>query len=112
MEDSMSITNVTNPGLVNVADQGYDGLVSVDQTKTVAPATTAQRSVSAADGAPGRDSTTFSPSIVSAPMTAQLTVEGGVASPTSPNVVNTIEDTVVNQPTSVQQYSDTVNVFV
>jgi hypothetical protein len=31
------MSDVTNPGLVNVADQGYDGLVSVDQTKIVTP---------------------------------------------------------------------------
>jgi len=63
----MSTTNVVNPGLVNVADQA-DGLTSVDQEITV-----------------------------TAPMTAQRSVDGGASSPEGPNVINTTQNNVAGQ---------------
>jgi len=59
------IEDVTNPGLVNVADQG-DGLLSVDQPVTVSPSSSAGSAVSAASGSGG----------------------AGVASVTDPDVVS------------------------
>ena len=137
----MSDITVTNPGLVNVADQA-DGLISVDQTRSVVrpstnsgptsqgaslapgkgasllspsdvtPAMTAQRSVAAADEGFGKGSAAESPSNVTPPMTARRTVEGGTASPVSPNVENTTPNTVIGQSESIQQYYRTTNVFV
>ena len=45
-------------------------------------------------------------------MTAQKSVDGGTASPVSPNTEDTTANTVVGEPSSVQQYFKTVNVFV
>ena len=45
-------------------------------------------------------------------MTAQRSVDGGTASPTSPNTINTTQNTVVAQPSSVQQFNKTINVNV
>lgn len=59
--------DVTNPGLVNVADQG-DGLTIVDQPVTTGPA-----------------------------QTAGTTVQAGTYSPQSPNTLDTTENTVVGQ---------------
>jgi hypothetical protein len=77
----MSTINVVNPGLVNVADQG-DGLVTVDQPVTVSPS-----------------------------MTAQTSVDAGTASPTSPNTINSTENTVIDQPASTEQFFDTISVY-
>ena len=108
----MSDINVVNPGLVNVADES-DGPLSIDQAKTVTvPCTNAGPIVQAADENPICGAASESPSDVTPPMTAQETVEGGTASPTSPNTINTTENTVIDQPESVQQYAKTTNVFV
>ena len=107
----MSDTNVVNPGLVNVADES-DGPLSVDQAKIVTPPMTAQDTVSGADENPIHGPVAESPSNVLPPMTAQDTVEGGTASPTSPNTINTTQNTVIDQPESVQQYAKTIDVFV
>jgi hypothetical protein len=135
----MSDTTVTNPGLVNVADQG-DGLTVIDQAiatgpstnagkiaqaakhapgkgvaapspPNVTPAMTAQESVSAADGAPGLGTASPSPGDVTPAMTAQRSVDGGTASPVSPNTANTTANTVIGEPSSVQQYFKTINVY-
>ncbi len=45
-------------------------------------------------------------------MTAQLSIDGGTASPVSPNTENTTENTVIDEPSSVQQFNKTINVFV
>ncbi len=108
----MSDINVVNPGLVNVADES-DGPLSIDQSKTVTvPCTNAGPIIQAADENPIHGAAAESPSDVTPPMTAQETVEGGTASPTSPNTISTTENTVTGQPTSVQQYAKTINVFV
>jgi len=135
----MSDINVVNPGLVNVADQAdglvsvnqtisstspstnsgptsqgltyADGLVSVDQTKSVGPSTNSGPTSQGLEYADGLVSVEQAVTI-SPPMTAQQTVEGGTASPTSPNVTSTTENTVVGQASSVQQYNQTTNVFV
>lgn len=119
--------DVTNPGLVNVANQG-DGPLVVDQPVQKGPSTnpgplvaglatapglgpvasgqTVQKGpstnpgalVAAGDLAPGLGSDKpDQPVTVTPPMTAQDTVQGGTFSPTSPNVENTTENTVVNQ---------------
>jgi hypothetical protein len=120
------MSDVTNPGLVNVVTQG-DGLTLVNQTITVGPSTNPGPTAAGLTAAPGlgTDSpdqpVTVSPSTnpgplvqgaalapglgvaplsagqVSDAMTAQLTIQGGTASPTSPNTINTMENTVVNQ---------------
>ena len=108
----MSDINVVNPGLVNAADEA-DGPLSIDQAKTVTrPCTNAGPIVQAADKNPIHGAAEESPSDVTPPMTAQKTIEGGTASPTSPNTINTTENTVVEQPESAQQFSHTINVFV
>lgn len=108
----MSDINVVNPGLVNVADES-DGPLSVDQVKTVTvPCTNAGPIVQVADENPIHGAASESPGDVTPAMTAQETIEGGTASPTSPNTINTTDNTVIGQPESVQQYAKTINVFV
>lgn len=108
----MSDITVTNPGLVCVADRA-DGLISVDQPVTVTePGINSGPIVQGASMAPGKGTAQPSPSDVTPAMTAQRTVEGGTASPVSPNTENTTPNTVVGQPESTQQYYRTTNVFV
>ena len=38
-------------------------------------------------------------------------VNGGTASPVSPNTINTTQNTAVTQAASVQQFSRTINVY-
>ncbi len=107
----MSDITVTNPGLVNVANQG-DGLTKIDQEILVGPSTNPGKLVQAAKHAPGKRVASPSPSNVSPAMTAQLSIDGGTASPVSPNTENTTENTVIDEPSSVQQFNKTINVFV
>jgi hypothetical protein len=44
-------------------------------------------------------------------MTAQRTVDGGTASPASPNTENTTENTAIGEPSSVQQFFKTIDVY-
>ncbi len=119
--------DVTNPGLVNVADQG-DGLLSVDQPVQSGPSTNPgplSQAGSAGFGIgpdnpdqPVREGPSSNPGplvqagsagfglgpdfpdqpvTVTPPLTAQRTVDGGLYSPESPNTINTTENTVVNQ---------------
>lgn len=69
--------DVTNPGSVNVADQG-DGLLSVDQPVTVGCSQNAGQSVDGDDGSP------TSPSVVT---TTQNTVVGQVYGTGTPSQV-------------------------
>jgi hypothetical protein len=123
----MSNTNVTNPGSVNVADQG-DGRISVDQPVTVGPGTNPGPLAAGLAAAPGLgpdkpdQPVTVSPSTnagpivqagsegfglgtdkpdqpvtVTPPMTAQETIQGGTFSPTSPDTLNVITNDVVQQ---------------
>lgn len=123
----MSNINVTNPGDVNVADQG-DGRLSVDQPVTTGPGTNPGPLAAGLSSAGGRglaspdEPVTLSPSTnpgplvqagskgfglgtehpdqpvtVTPPMTAQATVQGGTSSPTSPNTLNVITNDVVGQ---------------
>ena len=136
----MSDTNVVNPGLVNEADQSdgetkldqavtvskpsynagpteqgltfADGVVKVNQPVTVSPSTNAGPLTQGGDLAPGHGVAATDPSDVTPAMTAQRSVDGGTFSPTSPNTINTTQDTVVTQPSSVQQFSRTINVNV
>lgn len=123
----MSTTDVTNPGLVNVAGQAFDGLpsnaqasngvrvpanasvnnvsgaitaekpLSVDQPVTVTPPMTSQRNVD------GDDESSVLPLSVNQPVTVQVpgraldTIQGGSAGAVSLNVITTTQNTVVNQ---------------
>ena len=116
--------NVTNPGLVNVADQG-DGLTPVDQPVTVGPSYNPGPLVQA--GAEGFGLGEASPdqpvtvgpsqnsaaSITAASHSGEVVepglTNGGTYSPLTPDVVNTTENTVVNQIYGVGRPA---NVFV
>jgi hypothetical protein len=106
----MSDTNIVNPGLVNVADQG-DGLTKIDQEITVGPSTNPGPLAQGGDLAPGKGVAQPSPSDVTPAMTAQLSVDGGTASPVSPNTENVTDNTVIDEPSSVQQFFKTINVY-
>ena len=136
----MSDTNVVNPGSVNVADQSdgeilinqtitvskpsynsgptvqgitfADRMVRVDQPVTISPSTNAGPITQGADLAPGRGITATDPTDVTPAMTAQRNVDGGTASPVSPNTANTSQNTVITQPSSVPQYNRTINVNI
>jgi hypothetical protein len=135
----MSTANVVNPGLVNVADQSdgeirinqtikvskpstnsgptaqgiafADGMVKKNQSITISPSTNAGPTTHGGDLAPGQGVAATDPSDVTPPMTAQRSVNGGTASPVSPNTIDTTPNTVVTQPTSVQQFNRTINVY-
>lgn len=102
--------DTTNPGLVNVANQG-DGLNTVDQPVLVGPSTNPGPTVQGANMEPGNGSVVTSPSDVSPSSNAGPIIDGDLASPTSPDTINTTENTVIDQPSSVQQYTNTINVF-
>ena len=89
-------TDVTNPGLVNVADEG-DGLTVVDQPVTTGPSNNPGPVVQASAYAPGAGVPSSQTVSVDPSQNAGIDVDAGVASPQSPNTVNTTEDTVVNQ---------------
>jgi hypothetical protein len=90
--------DVTNPGLVDVADQG-DGLVSVDQSVVKSPSSNPGPLVSASNQAPGTGTASQDqPVTVSEPAsTALLTVDADVSSPQSANTINTTENTAIDQ---------------
>lgn len=119
----MSIKEVTNPGLVNVADEGYDGLasnvppfksipvmispnnvdgdassekrLSVDQPVTVSPAMTAQRNVDG-DASSEKPLSVDQPVTVHVPGEPLLTIQGGTFSPIH-NPKDVIANNVVGQ---------------
>ena len=101
---------VTNPDLVDVADQG-DGATSVDQPVLVGPSTNPGPLDQAGDVKPGHGSDSpDQPVTVSEPASTALpTVEGGTASPQSPDTIDTTENTVINQ---IYGAPDPINVFV
>ena len=89
--------DVTNPGLVNVADQG-DGLLTVDQPVTVGPSTNSGVTVQGVSSATGAHSlSSYQPGNVTPAMTAQSTVQGGTYSPQSPNTEEVTPNNVVEQ---------------
>jgi hypothetical protein len=109
---SQNPQDTTNPGLVNVADQG-DGLTVVDQPVSTGPSTNPGPIVQAgAEGFGLGDSdpdqpVTVGPSQNSAASIVDINfpgkiVEAGITnagsfSPLSPDTINTTENTVVNQ---------------
>ena len=133
----MSDTNVVNPGSVNVADQSdgeilvnqaitiskpssnsgptalgitfADRMVKKNQAVTVSPSTNSGPITQGGDLAPGRGVAATDPSDVTPAMTAQRSVDGGTASPTSPNTIDTTQNTAISQ--DVQQFNRTINVF-
>jgi hypothetical protein len=116
--------DTTNPGLVNVADEG-DGRTVVDQPVTTGPSTNPGPLVSAdAEGfGTGTDSpnqpVTVEPSQNSAASIVDVNFPGkiveagitnaGTFSPQGPNTINTTENTVVNQ---IYGQGNPHNVFV
>ncbi len=87
----------TNPGLVNVADQG-DGLLTVDQPVTVGPSTNSGVTVQGISAANGPHSlSSYQPGNVTPAMTAQSTIQGGTYSPQSPNTEEVTPNNVVEQ---------------
>jgi hypothetical protein len=100
--------DVTNPGLVNVSDQG-DGLVSVDQPVTTGPSTNPGPVVQSSGRAPGAGVPSSQTVGTGPSQTADLTVQAGTYSPQSPNTVNTTEDTVINQ---IYGQGAPINVYV
>ena len=133
----MSDTNVVNPGSVNVSDQSdgeilvnqaitiskpssnsgptalgitfADRMVKKNQAVTVSPSTNSGPITQGGDLAPGRGVAATDPSDVTPAMTAQRSVDGGTASPTSPNTIDTTQNTAISQ--DVQQFNRTINVF-
>ena len=95
---SQNPNDATNPGLVDVADQG-DGLVSVDQPVVKGPSSNPGPLVPASNQAPGTGTASQDqPITVSEPATTALrTVDADVFSPQSANTINTTENTVINQ---------------
>ena len=132
----MSDIDVTNPGLVNVADQAdgetridqeitvsrpssnsgptvqgitfADGMITVNQPVTVSPSQNSgptEQGIAFADGMVEVDQpVTVSPSQNSGPL-----IQGGTASPVSPNTISTTQNTAINQ--DVQQFNRTINVY-
>jgi hypothetical protein len=101
---SQNPADVTNPGSVNVANEGFGrGPVAPNQPVTLGPGTNPGPIVPADREAPGRgpDSpdqpVTVSPSQNAGVLGLGGLIQGGSASPTSPNCQNTTENTVVNQ---------------
>lgn len=112
----------TNPGVVNVADQG-DGLTVVDQPVTTGPSTNPGPIVSAGDQGDGplsvdqpvtvgpsqsaasSDTSTSSPGQIVEPGVTNA----GAYSPQSPNTINTTQNTVVDQ---IYGQGNPQNVFV
>ena len=109
-EETMSDITVTNPGLVNAADEA-DGLTKINQAITVGPSTNPGPLAQGGDLAPGKGVAQPSPGDVTPAMTAQRTVDGGTASPVSPNTENVTGNTVIGEPSSVQQFFKTINVY-
>lgn len=89
-----------------------NGMVKKNQAVTVSPSSNAGPITQGGDLAPGRGVAETDPSDVTPAMTAQRSVNGGTSSPVSPNTITTTQNTVVAQPSSVQQFSRTINVNV
>jgi hypothetical protein len=105
----MSNSNVVNPGLVNVADQS-DGEILVNQSIVVSkPSSNSGPITQGGNLAPGRGVAATDPSDVTPAMTAQRNVNGGTASPVSPNTINTTQNTAINQ--DVPQFNHTISVY-
>lgn len=89
--------DVTNPGDVNVVNQG-DGLLSVDQPVTVGPSTNSGITIQGISPVTGlRPLSTYQTGTVTPAMTAQTTVQGGTNSPQSPNTEEVTPNNVVEQ---------------
>lgn len=101
--------DVTNPGLVNVADEG-DGLLSIDQPVTVGPSSNPGIIIQGISPVVGlRPLSTYQTGTVTPAMTAQTTVQGGTNSPQSPSTENVTPNNVAGQ---VYGQGTPQNVFV
>lgn len=90
------MSDVTNPGLVNVADQG-DGIVAADQSVTVGPAQIVNPNlvnvVNQGDGLVAADQAVT----VGSTQVAGTTVQAGAYSPQSPDTTSTTQNNVAGQ---------------
>jgi hypothetical protein len=103
--------DITNPGSVNVANQGFGtGPVDPNEPVTISPSSNAGDLVAAGKYAPGVGTDTPNqPVTVSPSSNAGPLVDADLYSPESPNCRNTTENTVVNQ---VYGVGTPANVFV
>jgi hypothetical protein len=88
---------VTNPGIVNVADEAYFPSTIEQTIRTSTPATGVGPTTQGSALAPGIGLPVLSPSISIPPQIANTNVDGDDYSPLSPNVINTTENTVIGQ---------------
>ena len=109
---AITVSPSTNPGPTAQGIAFADGMVKKNQAVTVSPSSNAGPITQGGDLAPGRGVAETDPSDVTPAMTAQRSVNGGTSSPVSPNTITTTQNTVVAQPSSVQQFSRTINVNV
>jgi hypothetical protein len=87
--------DVTNPGLVDVVNQG-DGLTKVDQAVSTGPSSNAGPLVDVADQGDGL-LTVDQPVTVGPAQVSGTTVSAGGGSPQSANTITTTQNTVVGQ---------------
>ena len=107
---AITISPSTNPGPTAQGIAFADGMVEVDQAVTVSPPSNSGPTTQGGNLAPGRGVAATDPSDVTPAMTAQRSVNGGTASPVSPNTINTTQDTAINQ--DVPQFYRTIDVKV
>lgn len=101
---------VTNPDLVDVADQGFNGLPSPNQPVRTGPSTNPGPLVAAAAAEPGRGADSPDQPVTTGPsQVAGRTVEGGAYSPQSPSTSNSTQNNVAGQ---VYGTGTPANVFV
>ena len=110
-DQAVTVSPSMNAGPTSQGIAFADGMVEKDQAVTVSPSSNAGPITQGGDLAPGRGVAETDPSDVTPAMTAQRSVNGGTASPTSPNTINTTQNTAVTQPASVQQFNRTINVY-
>jgi hypothetical protein len=101
---------VTNPDLVDVADQGYDSSPSPDQPVTTGPSQSSGPLVAAASAKPGVGADAPDQPVTTGPsQNGGRLVEGGTFSPQSPDTANVVANNVADQ---VYGTGTPANVFV
>ena len=101
---------VTNPDLVDVADEGYVGLPRPDQPVTTGPSQNSGSLVAAASSEPGVGADAPDQPVTTGPsQSAGPTVAGGTFSPQSPSTANVTSNNVAGQ---VYGTGTPANVFV
>jgi len=108
---AITVSPSTNAGPTAQGITFADGMVKKDQAVTISPSTNSGPITQGGDLAPGRGVAATDPSDVTPAMTAQRNINGGTASPVSPNTINTTQNTAVTQAASVQQFNRTISVY-